>query len=447
MRRYIAIIRALWLRDRLFMLLAAASILHVTAFFLPTLGILPSVFTAASALLAFVDIWLLNVLDHGITARRITPERLSNGDENPVQIELSSRYAFQVSLELVDELPEQFQRRDFLMHTRLPARGEASLSYALRPVKRGVYAFGKLNVFVRSPLGLVERRYRFDQGRNVPVYPAFLQMRRYQLMAINDRLSAVGIKRVRRLGHSMEFEQVRDYVQGDDIRTINWKATARRGQMMVNGYTDERSQQVYCLIDKGRTMRMPFDGMSLLDHAINASVVLSNVALVKQDKAGILTFSEDIGQFLPAASRASQMGAILEVLHHQKTRFLESDYERLYAFVRRRISQRSLVMLFTNFESLSGLRRQLPYLRRIAVDHLLMVVFFENPMLKEKVETPARTVEEVYHRTIAARFDQEKRQVVRELARHGIGSILTPPSELTVQTVNSYLELKARQAI
>ena len=447
MHRFIGIIRALWLRDRLFMLLAAASILHVTAFFLPWLGVLPSVFTAASALLAFVDVWLLNVLDHGISARRITPERLSNGDENPVQIELISHYAFPVSLELVDELPEQFQRRDFLMHARLPARGEASLSYSLRPVKRGVYAFGKLNVFVRSPLGLVERRYRFDQGRNVPVYPAFLQMRRYQLMAINDRLSAVGIKRVRRLGHSMEFEQVRDYVQGDDIRTINWKATARRGQMMVNGYTDERSQQVYCLIDKGRTMRMPFDGMSLLDHAINASVVLSNVALVKQDKAGILTFSEDIGQFLPAASRASQMGAILEVLHHQKTRFLESDYERLYAFVRRRISQRSLVMLFTNFESLSGLRRQLPYLRRIAVDHLLMVVFFENPMLKEKVEASTRTVEEVYHRTIAARFDQEKRQVVRELARHGIGSILTPPSELTVQTVNSYLELKARQAI
>ena len=447
MHRFIGIIRALWLRDRLFMLLAAASILHVTAFFLPWLGVLPSVFTAASALLAFVDVWLLNVLDHGISARRITPERLSNGDENPVQIELISHYAFPVSLELVDELPEQFQRRDFLMHARLPARGEASLSYSLRPVKRGVYAFGKLNVFVRSPLGLVERRYRFDQGRNVPVYPAFLQMRRYQLMAINDRLSQVGIKRVRKLGHSMEFEQVRDYVQGDDIRTINWKATARRGQMMVNGYTDERSQQVYCLIDKGRTMRMPFDGMSLLDHAINASVVLSNVALVKQDKAGILTFSEDIGQFLPAASRASQMGAILEVLHHQKTRFLESDYERLYAFVRRRISQRSLVMLFTNFESLSGLRRQLPYLRRIAVDHLLMVVFFENPMLKEKVEASTRTVEEVYHRTIAARFDQEKRQVVRELARHGIGSILTPPSELTVQTVNSYLELKARQAI
>ena len=447
MRRLIHIIRALFLRDRLFMLLAVASILHATAFFLPWLGVLPAVFTALSALLAIVDAWLIFRIEKGVDARRRTPERLSNGDENPVELQFANSYSFPVRLEIIDELPEQFQRRDFLLHTRLAAGGQRNLTYKLRPVKRGVYSFGTLNVFVRSPLGLVERRYRFEQGRDVPVYPSFLQMRRYQLMTINDRLSNVGIKRVRRLGHSMEFEQIRDYVQGDDIRTINWKATARRAQMMVNGYTDERSQQVYCLIDKGRTMRMPFDGMSLLDHAINAAVVLSNVALVKQDKAGILTFSEEIGQFLPASSRAAQMGSILELMHHQKTRFLESDYERLYAFVRRRITQRSLLMLFTNFESLSGLQRQLPYLRRIAVDHLLIIVFFENPLLKERVEKPASTVEEIYHRTIAARFDQEKRQIVRELRQHGIGSILTPPAALTVQTVNAYLELKARQAI
>ena len=447
MRRLIDFFRALYLRDRLFMLLAAASILHVTSFFLPWLGVLPAVFTALSAMLCILDAMLIFRLEKGIDAHRRTPERLSNGDENPVELQFASSYLFPVKLEIIDELPEQFQRRDFLLQTRLEARGQGTLSYTIRPVRRGVYAFGALNIFVRSPLGLVERRYRFDQGRNVPVYPSFLQMRRYQMMAINDRLSNVGIKRVRRLGHSMEFEQIRDYVQGDDIRTINWKATARRAQMMVNGYTDERSQQVYCLIDKGRTMRMPFDGMSLLDHAINAAVVLSNVALVKQDKAGILTFSEAIGQFLPASSRAAQMGSILELMHHQKTRFLESDYERLYAFVRRRITQRSLIMLFTNFESLSGLQRQLPYLRRIAVDHLLIIVFFENPLLKEKIEKPANTVEEVYHRTIAARFDQEKRQIVRELRQHGIGSILTPPAELTVQSVNAYLEIKARQAI
>lgn len=447
MRNILDFFRALYLRDRLFALLGVAAVFHATGYFLPWLGELPSVLTGMIVLLLGLDILLLFSRRHGIQAERWIPERLSNGDLNKVRIQVNSRYPFPLRLELVDELPEQFQRRDFMLESRLHPMGDVILSYTLRPVKRGVYQFGALNVFVRTTIGLAERRHRFDVGRTVPVYPSFLQMRRFQLMAMNDRFSAVGVKRIRSIGHSMEFEQVRDYVKGDDIRTINWKATARRGQMMVNAYVDERSQQVYCVIDKGRTMRMPFEGLSLLDHAVNASVVMSNVALVKQDKAGVLTFSEEIGQFLPASARTSQMGAILDLLHHQRSRYLESDFERLHAFISKRISQRSLILLFTNFESLSGMRRQLTYLKGIARKHLLMVVFFENPMLKERIGQPVQSTEDVYHRTVAARFDQEKRLIVRELQQHGIGSILTPPKELTVRTVNTYLELKARQSI
>jgi uncharacterized protein (DUF58 family) len=447
MHRIIHIIRGLYLRDRLFVMLGVCAVSHTAGYFLHWLGVLPSVLTGLVVLLTGLDILLLFRQTAGVDATRRVPERLSNGDDNTVRLYVKSRYPFPLGIELVDELPEQFQQRDFILKSRIRPLGDDTITYTLRPVKRGVYQFGALNVFVRTPVGLAERRYKFDVGRSVPVYPSFLQMRRFQLMAINDRLSAVGVKRIRSIGHSMEFEQVRDYVQGDDIRTINWKATARRGQMMVNAYIDERSQQVYCVIDKGRTMRMPFDGLSLLDHAVNASVVMSNVALVKQDKAGILTFSEEIGQFLAASSRASQMGAILDMLHHQRSRYLESDFERLHAFIRKRISQRSLILLFTNFESLSGMRRQLPYLRSIARNHLLMVVFFENPMLKERMEQTAGTMEDVYQKTIAARFDQEKRLIVRELQQYGIGSILTPPKDLTVRTVNTYLELKARQSI
>jgi uncharacterized protein (DUF58 family) len=272
-------------------------------------------------------------------------------------------------------------------------------------------------------------------------------MRRYQLMAISNRLSEIGVKKIRRVGHSMEFEQIRDYVPGDDIRTINWKATARRDQMMVNSFTEEKSQQVYCVIDKGRVMKMPFDGLSLLDHSINASVVLSNVALLKQDKAGVITFSEEIGDFLPASGKVAQMNSILDLLHRQKTRYLESDFEKLYAHMKRRITQRSLIMLFTNFESLNALQRQLPYLRRIARNHLLMVVFFENSLLSEQIQIPAGSLEDVYRRTIAAKFAFEKKQIVRELQQHGILTLLTAPEQLTVNAVNRYLELKSRQAI
>ena len=130
----------------------------------------------------------------------------------------------------------------------------------LRPVKRGEYEFGSINVFARSYLGIIMRRYVFDEQKMVPVYPSFLQMRRYQLMAISNRLSEIGVKKIRRIGHSMEFEQIKEYVQGDDIRTINWKATARKSQLMVNSYTDEKSQQMYCVMDKSRVMKMPFNG-------------------------------------------------------------------------------------------------------------------------------------------------------------------------------------------
>ena len=216
---------------------------------------------------------------------------------------------------------------------------------------------------------------------------------------------------------------------------------------MVNTFTDEKSQQVYCVIDKGRIMKMPFDGMSLLDYAINATLILSRVSLIRQDKAGLLTFADQIGTFLPAGRKAMQMSNILEILYNQQTKFLESDYEKLYALIRNRITQRSLIVLFTNFESLSGLQRQMPYIRGIAKNHLLLVVFFENTGLQELRESNAEDIEGLYVKTIAEKFAYEKRLIVKELNQHGIMTILTAPENLTVQAVNKYLEIKARLAI
>src|SRR6476659_5258900 len=158
-------------------------------------------------------------------------------------------------------------------------------------------------------------------------------MRLYQLIATGTHLHESGVKRMRRIGHSMEFEQIKEYVRGDDYRTINWKATARKDGLMVNNYTDERSQQIYCLINKGRVMKMPFDGMTLLDYAINATLVLSNVALVKQDKAGLITFAENLDTFVQADKKPTQMNLVLETLYRQQTRFIESDIEQLYSVI------------------------------------------------------------------------------------------------------------------
>ncbi|MEP7219535.1 MAG: DUF58 domain-containing protein, partial [Bacteroidota bacterium] len=348
---------------------------------------------------------------------------------------------------VVDELPFQFQVRDNSFELVIPPGERKILSYSLRPTERGEYHFGSVNVYVSGPIGMARRRYSFSQNQMVPVYPSYIQMRRYELLAVSNRLNEAGIKRIRRVGQTMEFDQIREYVRGDDYRTINWRATARKMSFMVNQYQDERSQPVYSLIDKGRVMKMPFAGMSLLDYAINTSLVISNIALLKNDRAGLITFAEKMGNVIPAERRRAQMQKILEVLYNQKTNFLESNYELLYANIRQRVKGRSLLFLYTNFETLTSLQRDLPYFRKIARDHLLVVVFFENTELRTLLETPATNTEEIYLKTIAEKFAFEKRQIVKELQRYGIHSILTPPTGLTVNTINKYLELKARRLI
>lgn len=443
----IHLFKSLYFSKVVFHFVVGIVVLFVFAFVFPWLLGIAQLCFMILILLLLADGIILFMTKKGIFCRRDVPERLSNGDENPISIFIENHYSFSILLEIIDEIPFQFQKRDLLFHTSLKSAEQQIIEYQLRPTKRGEYSFGAVNVYVKSPIRLLQRRFQFSQDRMVAVYPSFLQMRAYELMAISNRLTELGIKKIRRIGQSQEFEQIRQYVQGDDVRSINWKATARRNDLMVNAYQEEKSQNVYCLIDKGRVMQMPFDGLSLLDYAINATLILSNIAINKQDKAGVITFSDRIGQVLTADKKAGQMTKILDLLYKQKTRYMETDYEALYIHAKTHIRQRSLLLLYTNFETVTSMRRQLPYFRKLAKDHLLMVVFFENTELKTLLDKPAETTEEIYHKTIAEKYFYEKQQIVRELAQYGIQALLTAPQNLTVNTVNKYLELKSRGMI
>jgi uncharacterized protein (DUF58 family) len=391
-----------------------------------------------------LDILILFSSKNGIVAKRSTPEKLSNGDDNPISISVRNYYTFAIQTKFIDEVPFQFQVRDFEITRKIKAASIDAFQYQLRPVERGEYYFGNLNIYVSSPLQLVSRRYTFDHNQMVPTYPSYIQLRKYDLIAFSNNLFQYGVKKIRRIGHTMEFEQIKEYVQGDDIRTLNWKATAKKNSLMVNQYQDEKSQNIYMVIDKGRTMKMPFNGMSLLDYAINASLVLSNVILKKQDKAGMFSFSKKVENRVVAEKRTSQMQKILEALYNITTNFYESDYSRLYADIKKNINQRSLIILYTNFETMEGLYRQLPYLKGIAKSHLLVVVFFQNTELFSITNNKANTIQEIYDKVIAEKFIFEKKLIVTELKKYGIHSLLTQPENLTLDSINKYLEIKAR---
>jgi len=356
--------------------LAGIIALFAVSFLFPVLYNLAWYFLLLLLTFFLLDCIILFVAKTGMEATRISPEKLSNGDENPIRISIRNYYTFSIFTKIIDEIPFQFQVRNFNINRKVKASSQDDIQYFLRPVERGEYTFGNLNVYVSSPLKIIARRFTFNKDQMVPTYPSYIQLRKYDLMAFSNNLFQYGVKKIRRIGHTMEFEQIKEYVQGDDIRTLNWKATAKKNSLMVNQFQDEKSQSVYMIIDKGRVMKMPFNGLSLLDYAINATLVLSNVILKKHDKAGMFSFSKKVENRVVAEKRSSQMQLIMECLYNIKTDFFESDFSRLYTDIKKNINQRSLLLLYTNFETLDGLHRQLPYLKGIAKNHLLVVVFF-----------------------------------------------------------------------
>ena len=396
-----------------------------------------------------VVLWRLR----GAQAFRSMADRFSNGDENVVRIRVENNYLFPIDVEVIDEIPFVFQRRDVCFRAKIEKQEAKTIKYSLRPTRRGVYGFGRVRVFVASPLGLVQRRYTCGEPQDVKVYPSFLMLHQYELLAISNNLTEMGIKRIRRVGHHTDFEQIKDYVAGDDFRTINWKASARRSKLMVNVYQDERSQQIYSVIDKGRVMQQAFQGMTLLDYSINASLVLSYVAMYKEDRAGLATFSSDFDTFVPASRRPGHMQMLLETLYAQQTEFGETDYSALVANLNKHVTKRSLVVLYTNFTGLVSMQRQLPYLQQLNQRHRLLVVFFEDEELKEylahNLSTANRqpSTEEYYRHVMADRFVYEQRLIVSTLRQHGILSLLTTPQNLSVDVINRYLEMKSRQQI
>ncbi|MFB0904359.1 MAG: DUF58 domain-containing protein [Nonlabens sp.] len=436
--------KSLYLQQRLFIALGILVVLFVFAFFFERLidYLIIGLFTVIGLLI--LDILFLYRTKNAIKASRNLPDKLSNGDKNPLEILVTNLYNTAVYVKIIDELPVQFQERDFEMKDIIQSEASRTFSYAIRPTERGEYHFGGLQIFASTTLGFAQRKFSFNQDAMVPNYPSFLQLRKYELMAFTNKLRDYGLKKIRRIGHTMEFEQIKDYVQGDDVRNINWKASAKRNQLMINQYQDEKSQPVYSVIDKGRVMKMPFEGLKLVDYAINSTLVISNIALKKGDKAGMFSFSDKVSNQVMAQKRASQMNLILETLYNLDTDFKESDFARLYIDVKRSITQRSLLLLYTNFETMDALHRQLPYLQAIAKNHLLVVIFFENTELKELVKQPAVSTQEIYQKTIAEKFLYEKKLIVNELNKYGIQTILTEPEQLTVNTINKYLEIKAR---
>jgi uncharacterized protein (DUF58 family) len=446
-KKNISAFKAFQLSRRFFTILAAVVVLYFIGFFLPIFMTLASFALVILVTAILVEIYFVYSNRYLLVAHRSAGRMMSLGDENPIKISIKSQARVAVMIELLDEVPYQFQSRDLSFNIKMMPGEEKLIEYKLRPVERGEYHFGFINVHINVLLRLVSRRMMLGTQEMVPVMPSVIQMHKYELMAFARITSFEGIKKLRRLGHSYEFEKIKQYNQGDDIRSINWKATGRKNTLMVNQYEDERSQQVYMIVDKSRNMHMPFNGLTLLDYSINTSLVLSNIALKKYDKTGLITFSYAIGSTIPAERSQLQLKKIMNALYHEKPQPFEANYDLLYRSVKNIIKGRSLIMLYSNFESMYAMERALPVLQKINKQHLLVVLIFENTELHSFIKGKAEYVSDIYAQTITQKLLNEKKQIVAKLRKYGIQTILSKPEDLSINTVNKYLELKAKGLI
>jgi len=440
-------LNSLFLTRFFFLLFSAVIVCVAMSFKIPSLLFWGKVGGLSLVGFTILDAMLLFSSKEPITFERIVDPRLNLGDANEIEIILKNTSQQSISFDLIEGYPVQMQERSKVLSGSFAAGATKSFTYSFTPKLRGEYVFGNAMLIISSVFNLAGRKLEFDAKTAFRVYPSVVQMKKYELLVFQQQKLATGIKRIRRLGNNSEFEQIKNYVQGDEIKSINWKATSRGRELMVNQYQEEKAQHVYCIIDKSRSMQVEFDRFSMLDYSINSTLVLSNIMLKKGDKTGLITFSDKIGSQLAPDKSNGQMRRIMELLYNQKTHFKDANFELLFEAVRKTVKFRSLLLLFTNFETESSMRRALPLLRTMNQKHVLVLVFFKNNELEEMAFQKPKTIRDIYQSTVAEKMISVKNTIALELKKNGIHTILTRPEDLSMNAINKYLELKAKGAV
>lgn len=379
-----------------------------------------------------------------IEVERLHDTKLSLGAENLITVLLANRSRYNLRFTLRDEYPYQFHSDTVVVAGNLPGYDICEAQYHVRPLQRGDYQFGDINLRYRSLLATFVRQARYPAQAQVKVYPNVLEVRKYDLLARKGLLFELGLRQARIYGVGTEFERLREYNTDDEFRRINWKATARRGKPIAIEYETERSQYVVSVIDTGRLMRPPIGDLAKLDYVINTALLLAYVASLKGDHIGMLTFADDVGTYLAPRRGKSQFYRMLEALYNVQFEPVEANYARALGYLSIKHKRRSLIVVFTDLVTLEAARPLIANLSRLAKRHLPLCVTISDPNITRFTGQPVRTSDDVYRRAMAEMLLDERKVVLDTLNRSGVLTLDVPADKLTVSVINTYLELKGR---
>jgi uncharacterized protein (DUF58 family) len=434
-------------RRALLLLLLAAPFL-VMGTWAPALEWVAAGYALLVLVLVAVD-WRLAGPASQFEATRTHDSKLSLGAENPVNLRVTRRpgertTAAPTPLWVRDEPPEEFIIETRILDGELPACGAWEGVYHLRPLRRGDYTFGELNLRWQGPLGLVIRQGRQELAVPVRVYPNLLDVRRYDLMLRQNRLQELGLRHARLPGQGTEFERLREYRPDDEYRRINWKATARRHRPITVEYQTERSQNIVTVLDTGRMMQSPVADIAKLDYAVNAVLLLSYVATGLGDKVGMLTFADEVGQYLRPQAGRGQFYRMLELLYRVEAEPVEPDYQRALGYLALQQRKRALIVIFTDLSGGASLQALLNHVALLARTSLPLVVTISDPDVHAAAHQTPTDSQTVYQRAAAAQLLQERRIALESLERHGVLTLDVPANQLSLAVIDRYLSLKQR---
>lgn len=460
---------------RLVVYLAVGALFWVGAAVFPVFVVGALLYNFVLVLAAVLD-WYLSPAPHSWEISREVSERMHLGAPNKVK--LSARLkpvrgrVSVLPITLRDEPPQgwlvEVKRGERAHVPRLalnpPAGREAFSEYFVIPTRRGDFKFGNLSARYPTVLGLWTRQFTREAEASVRVYPDTTEVARYELRLRQGRLRDMGLHLLKLRGQGTEFESLREYTTGDEYKSINWKASARRGKLISTNYEVERDQNIVIAIDCGRMMTALADTrsygleeltgeaagavpLSKLDYAINATVLLAHVAASAGDAVGLLLFSDQVLSFVPPRKGRTQTGALIEALYGVQPSVVEPDYRNAYEYLIGRKLRRSLIVTFTDLIDREASQELLQASGALRRHHNPLCVTLNNRDVIEMAEAIPASPEELYSKAMALQMQRQRMQALKELTQRGVGILDVQARELTVATVNRYLDLKARQAL
>jgi uncharacterized protein (DUF58 family) len=402
---------------------------------------------AAVALVAIVDLGTLFGTG-GISVHRQLSAVCSLDEAQAVELTLENPGRRALALRLRDDVPDEFTAEPAFFEVTVPARRQAVLAYRLLPRRRGTYYFERVDALIASRLRLWRRQCAWPLRTEVRVYPDIHQVARFTMLARRDRLSTIGLRHSRRLGTENEFERLRDYIEGDDPRHLDWRATARRRKLTCRAYQQDQSQRIMFLIDCGRLMGGDTgDGLSPLDHAFNAMLLLAHVAFIRGDQVGLLAFSDRVRAYVAPGGGARRIRRLVHSVHNIFPEMVESRFDRAFIELENRCRKRSLVVLLSNlFDELSA---QLAgeYLRNLRGRHLPLAVFLRDHDFFALADKAPAAGPGLFQGAAAAALLNWRERVLAALRQSGVLTLDAFPEDLTAALVNRYLEIKARHLL